>query len=118
MNMAKSLVLFGIYMIVVGLTLLVAPDPVITFLGFEAVDDVWVRLFGWMVVSGGYIYIQVGRSGNEVFARATLLVRLTVVVVHLVLFLLDLAPAVLLTFGSADFVGALWTAMALRRDNA
>ena len=117
-NTAKSLVPFGVYMMVVGLALLAVPDAIITLLGFEAVEDVWIRLFGWMLISAGYLYIQVGRSGHEVFARATVLVRLPVVLVHLVLFLLELAPPMLLAFGAVDLVGALWTAIALRRDNA
>ena len=117
-NTAKSLAPFGVYMIVVGLGLLVVPNPIVTLIGFDAVDDIWVRLFGWMIASGGYFYIQVGRSGNEVFALATLLVRFPVVVVHLILFLLELAPPALLAFGGVDLVGAVWTAVALRRDNA
>ena len=105
-------------MIAVGLVMLVISDPIITLIGFDAVDDVWIRLFGWMLASGGYLYVQVGRTGNEEFALATLHVRFPVVVVHVVLFLLELAPPMLITFGAVDLLGAVWTAAALRRDNS
>jgi hypothetical protein len=115
---AKSLVPFGIYMLVVGLVLMIIPNSVITLIGFTEVDDVWVRVFGWMLLSGGFLYVQVGRSGSPEFAHGTVQVRLPVVVVHLVLVLLDLAPPILIAFGAVDLVGAIWTRLALRSDNA
>ena len=117
-NSAKSLVPFGVYMLAVGLVMLVIPNSIITLVGFVEVDDVWVRVFGWMLMSGGFVYVRVGGTGNPVFGRASVLVRLPVVLVHLALVLLDLAPPMLIAFGVVDLAGALWTGLALRSDGA
>ncbi len=115
---SKSVIVFGIYMTVVGLALLIIPNPIITLVGFAEVADVWVRMFGWMLISAGFLYYWVGRTGEFAFARATVPIRFAVIVVHILLVILESAPPILIVFGAVDVLGALWTAVALRFDNA
>ena len=101
----KSVMVFGVYMMLTGAVLLATPNLVITLLGFAEASDVWIRLFGWLLISGGFLYVWVGRTGFFPFARATVPARLAVIVVHVVLVALDLAPPILFVFGLIDVVG-------------
>ncbi len=111
---AKSILVFGVYVLTMGIFLLFVPNLVLGLLGFPTSTEVWIRVLG--VVSGalGFYYIQAARSELIPFFRATLYGRCGVLVSCVGLVVFGLAPPLLILIGVIDFLGAVWTGLALR----
>ena len=112
---AKSIFVFGLYLVGVGLGLLVAPNPFLGPLGFPpAADPSWLRVLGVVTLVIAAYYLLAARAGLTVFFRWTVFVRGGVFVVFGALVLLKLAPTPLALLGAVDLGAALWTWFALR----
>jgi len=111
---AKSLFVFGIYLVFLGTTLIIVPNVFLSIFGIPTTTEVWIRIMGMLLVILSYYDIRSARNELTLFFRWSVHVRLPIVVVFLVFVLLHLAPPILILFGFIDFVFALWTAWALR----
>lgn len=113
---ARSVFVFGLYLVVVGLGLLAAPNEFLAPLGFASVaDPSWLRVLGVLTLVIATYYLLAAWTGLTVFFRWTVFVRGGVFVVFGALVLLKLAPAPLALLGTVDLAAALWTWFALRR---
>lgn len=113
---AKSVFIFGLYLVVVGLGLLVAPNPFLAPLGFPPAADVsWLRVLGVLVLCLATYYLVAARANLTPLIRATVFVRAGVFVVFGTLVLLNLGPKPLALLGTVDLIASLWTWSALRR---
>ena len=112
---AKSVFVFGLYLVLVGLGLLVAPNPFLAPLGFPpTADPSWLRVLGVLALVIAAYYLLAARANLTAFFRWTVFVRVGVFVVFGALVLLKLAPAPLALLGTVDLAAALWTWFALR----
>jgi hypothetical protein len=112
---AKSVIVFGLYLTILGLALVTAPNLVLSLFGFPATRDVWIRVTGTLVVIIGFFCIQAGRFNWSEFYRGSIVTRLWVMTCFSSYVILGLAPRMLLVFGVIDLSGALWTALVLSR---
>ena len=117
-NAAKSIFFFGLYLAVVGAILLVAPNVLLALLGFPPTNEVWIRVAGVLVLFLAYYFIQSARAGTVDFWRWTTHVRFALIFIFTGLVLLGLARPPLILLGVADFLGAIWTTLAMRADLA
>jgi uncharacterized membrane protein len=53
---AKSVLIFGFYLGVIGLILLLAPNALITPFGIETANEVWIRLSGILLMALSVYY--------------------------------------------------------------
>jgi hypothetical protein len=69
---AKTIVVFGLYLVLTGIVLLSTPDVLLTLLRAEPTEEPRIRVFGAVVAVLGYYYVTA--AGNELasFFRATL----------------------------------------------
>jgi len=113
---AVSIFVFGIYLLVLGSTLVVAPAFLLGLFGLDAPQEVWIRVTG--VVAGvlGFYYLFTARREAKDFFWATVWGRPAVIVFFTAFVLLDLAEPVLILFGVVDLLGAGWTFAALRAE--
>jgi len=111
---AKSLFVFGIYMVVLGITLLVVPNVLLTLFGLPATTEVWIRVVGMLVCLLAVYYIQAARNELTAFFRWTVYTRGSVIVFFIVFVVLGLVKPALILFGGVDLLGAIWTGLALR----
>jgi hypothetical protein len=111
---ARSIFIFGLYVLASGLTLLLAPNLALAAAGLPATDDVWIRVMGMIVVFLGYYYLRAARQEMTDFFRWTVQTRPWPLVVFVVLVAMGLARPVIILFGLGDLLGAIWTAWALR----
>jgi len=113
---AVSIFVFGIYLLVLGSTLVVAPAFLLGIFGLDAPQEVWIRVTG--VVAGvlGFYYLFTARREAKDFFWATVWARPAVIVFFTAFVLLDLAEPVLILFGVVDLLGAAWTFAALRAE--
>lgn len=109
---ARTIVVFGIYMALVGAILVVAPNVLLTILGLPSTDEPWIRILGLFMVVVAYYYYRAAASEATAFFRATVHGR---TVMALFLAVLGMSGArVLILFGAAELTGAIATALALR----
>jgi hypothetical protein len=113
-NAAKSIFVWGIYLVVMGSLLLLIPNFLLALFGFPATDEVWIRVLGVVVVALGYYHIQAARHELISFFRWSTQGRIFTVACFIAFVVLGLATPMLLFLASADFLGALWTGLTLR----
>jgi hypothetical protein len=111
---AKSIFVWGIYLMAIGGLLLIIPNFMLSLFGFPATKEVWIHVLGGVVVALGYYHIQAARHGLLPFFKWSTQGRAFTVVCFIAFVTLGLAKPTLLLFASADFFGALWTGMILR----
>lgn len=111
---ARSVQAFAVYLILLAVLLLLAPNLLLQAMGLPPTSEVWVRVVG-MLVAFLSVYYWIAAATNLIpILRATVLCRLTVPVFFLVFVLAGWALWPLLLFGILDAAAALWTLAALR----
>jgi hypothetical protein len=113
-----SIKVFGAYVALTGITLLVVPNLLLSVLGLAATSEIWVRVLGAVAVAIGYYYWACGSAQAKAFFRASVTGRFIFAALCLGLVVVIAAPWQLLIFGAADALGALWTLVALRKEPA
>ena len=111
---ARSLQVFGAYLMLLALVLLLSPDTLLELFGIPPTDEVWIRVVGMLVGFLGFYYLQAGRADLRAFVAWTVPVRLSVPVFLASFVALGTAPLALLQFDAVDATSALWTWSALR----
>ena len=115
---ATSLFVFGAYLCVLGLSLLLVPNLLLRVFWAEPTGEVWIRINGMLVLCLSFYYVQAARSGLTSFIRWTVWARAAVIFYFAAFVLLVSAPKALLLFGLVDLLAAAWTWLALRKDAA
>ena len=111
---AKSVFCFGLYLTIVGEAVFLVPNLILGLFGLPAPTDPWIRVVGVLILVIAFYCIQAARAELTAFFRWTVYARGFVFLSFLVLISLRLAPPILLILGSADLLGAVWTALTLR----
>ncbi|MEJ6022635.1 hypothetical protein [Ramlibacter sp. PS4R-6] len=112
---AKSVLVFGVYLLLLGALLVVAPNVVLGLFGIPPATEVWIRVVGMLVLVLGAYYALAAIAEVRAFMRWTVPIRLCVLLFFAAFVVTGLAPRVLILFGLVDVAGAAWTAWALRR---
>ena len=112
---AKSLFVFGIYVVAAGGGLLLMPGLVLTTLGFPQAADGWVRVVGALAIIVGAYHIVGARNDFLPYIRASIWGRFAFAVLLGGLVAASFMPRSLLLFAVIDLAGAIWTAVALRQ---
>ena len=111
---AVSMFAFAVYLFVLGVILLTAPNLLLRIFGFEPTTEVWVRIVGMLVVFLGYYYLSAARGEVVPFMRWSVQARPFVIVFFAVFVALGWTKPQLILFGAVDLAGAVWTFLALR----
>lgn len=113
---ARSITYFGIYILLTGLVLLVAPNILLSTFGLGTTTEVWIRVLGCVVAALGAYYIAMGKAEATAFFRATIWGRTWIFLSFTGLVLIGMAKPPLVLFGAVDLLGAIWTWRALKTD--
>src|SRR5829696_4226468 len=97
-----SVLVFGSYLVGLGLTLLVAPNVLLGIFGIPRTDEVWVRILGVVLAVIGYYQIQAGRTGAEWFMRASVVGRAAIAMSLFGLVIAGAAAPAIALFGAVD----------------
>lgn len=114
---ARSVLVFGVYVLIMGLTLMIVPNALLGLFRYPTSDEVWVRVVGFLAATVGYYYIVAARSELTPFFEASVRARPFLIVCFIVFVSLGLAKPVLVLFGAIDLLGAIWTWLMLRSSN-
>jgi len=113
---AKSILVFGIYLYLVGLTLIFIPNMFLHTLSVAETREPWIRVVGVIVVVLGYYYHQMSKTGFIPFFRLTIPVRVCVFISFVGLIILKMLGPVFILISFLDVAGAAWTYFALKKE--
>ncbi len=111
---ARSVWAFGIYLAVLGIVLLVAPNVLLVLFTMPPTNEVWIRVVGMLVLIVGIYYYLAARNEMTQFLRWTVYLRASVIFFFVAFVLLGLTNPPLILFGVFDLLGAIWTWYTLR----
>lgn len=74
----KSVFVFGLYMLVLGAALVLAPNLLLPLFGFALTDEVWIRVMGQLALYLGVYYVWAGYTERREFMALTVAIRLSV----------------------------------------
>lgn len=111
---ARSVYVFGMYLLVLGSILTGAPNTLLVLVGLPTTNEPWVHVLGIVVMAIGILDVTSARAEQTKFFRATVAERLFVFAGFVVLALFKMAPPIIIAFGLVDVAGAVWTFLALR----
>lgn len=111
---ARSIVYFGLYVVLTGLALLVAPNLLLSVFSLGSTTEVWIRVLGCVVITLGSYYVVMGRANSVDFARASVWGRTWIFASFLALVVAEYAKPPLVLFGAVDLLGAMWTWRSLK----
>lgn len=115
MTAAKTVLYFGFYLYVTGLTLLVAPNFLLSTFKMPVTEEVWIRVVGVLVTAIAFYYHQIGSKNMEAMLPLTVVARVFVFLSFVAFVVLQFVLPMLLVFGAIDLLGAVWTWMALKK---
>ncbi len=115
-NAAKSILVYGIYLLILSVVLLFIPNVPLTIFGIPTTNEVWIRVVGAMAFSFGTYFVRAARSEMTDFFHWTISTRLGLVIFFSIFVVVGLAPINLLLLAAPDIPFVLWTILALRSD--
>ena len=113
---ATTIKLFGVYVILTGLTLLLTPNLLLALFGTPEAKEIWIRVLGALAIVVGYYYWACAAGNARAFFAASVQGRFLFFALGLALIVLAGAPWTLALFGLVDVAGAVWTLAALRAE--
>lgn len=114
-SFARTLFVFGIYMLALGATVVLAPNFLLSLFHVPTTNEVWIRVVGMLVIFLGIYDIVAAKAEHTLLIKWSIPVRFSVIVFFAVFVVAGLAPPVLLLFGAIDSAGAIWTWSALKK---
>ena len=113
-RVARTIFVFGLYIVALGILLIALPNLVIGPFGFPETREPWIRVLGVVAVVLGLYYIQAARQEVTAFFNWTIWGRCAVLAGFAGLVIAGVAAPPLILFGAIDAGGAAWTALELR----
>jgi hypothetical protein len=111
---ALSVFVFGLYLLVLGIVLLLVPNFLLGLFSLPSTTEVWIRVVGTLVLFLSFYYTQAARKEMTDFFKWTVYVRSSLILFFAVFVLLGFVKPQLILFGGVDLLGAIWTGYALR----
>lgn len=112
---SKSIYYFGFYLLLTGITLIVAPNMLLGMVGMPLATEPWIRVLGSVVITIGLYYVLMAPANHRLFQMLTVYLRFSILVWFVTFSLLGIAPMQLILFGLVDAAGAIWTLTALKK---
>ena len=115
----KSIFFFGFWVLICGVALMFFPGFVNNMMGMDTSSDLTPRVLGMVLIFLAIYYFVAGRyPAFWPFYRVSIYTRASALIVAVIFVLIKLSNASLIYFTIVDALGAVWTALALRRDMA
>lgn len=114
-SLAKSILIFGIYIGLTGICLLLFPKLLLSALMIAETPNVWMQLLGLALGALGIYYIKAAIDNNIPFFRGTIPIRILQLLVVLGLTMLYSDYYILIGISSVEFAAGLWTWYLLKK---
>ena len=112
---ARSILVYSIYVLGLGATLLLIPNVPLSIVGLPTTTEVWIHVAGMTVIFLGIIYFLAARNESRTTFVASVPIRFSVPVFFAVFAATGLTAWNILLLTPLDLVFAAWTWYALRQ---
>jgi hypothetical protein len=112
---AKSLYVFSIYLLILGVILIVFPNTLLTLSMMPETSEVWIRVVGMLVFNLGLYYFMMAPTNHTMFLTLTVYIRASIILWFILFVLMEWVSPMLIGFGVIDLLSAIWTYTALRK---
>lgn len=114
---STSLYAFAAYMLLLpGLGLMFIPTVLLELFQFTYAEPLWpARLAGLLAFIIGAYYYLIAKHEIQILYASTVVLRGLAVVFFVVLWALGQVEAMILLFAAVDALGALWTALTIKK---
>ncbi|MBK9688530.1 MAG: hypothetical protein IPO65_12555 [Saprospiraceae bacterium] len=113
---ATSVLIFGVYLSVVGLSVLLVPNLFLSIIGVENTDEVWIRLLGLLLTGLSVFYYVAVKHLLFVIFKVTVIIRCSILFFFAGFVYLRMMEPVILLIAGIDFVGGAWTYLAMKKE--
>ncbi len=113
---AISIMIFGVYVSVLGLLLIAIPNLILGLLLQPETNEIWIRVAGVLLFLLGFYYIESARAELKRFFQLTVYARIAVMLFFIAFTIFLSATPLIIAFASVDVCGAAWTQLALNRE--
>lgn len=104
-----SLTVQAVYVVITALQLIFIPNTLLGMFGFEPTTEIWIKVFGVVLLSLALVYYGIIKNGNDDVVRFTIWSRLLVGVGFTIMAITGVAPLTLILFAGIDIATAIWT---------
>ena len=111
---ARSILVYSIYVLGLGATLLLAPNVPLPLVGLPQATEVWIRVAGMTVIFLGIFYLIAARNEFRPLFVASVAIRLAVPFIFASFAVAGFVPWNIVLLTPLDVVFAIWTLLALR----
>jgi hypothetical protein len=111
---ARSVLIYSIYVFGLGATLLLAPNVPLPIFGLAQATEVWIRVAGMTVIFLGIFYVVAARNEYREIFVASVWIRFAVPFVFAGFVVAGFAPWNLILLTPLDVIFAVWTLVSLR----
>src|SRR5450432_3859826 len=101
-NAAKSIFIYGIYLLGLSVTLLLIPNVALSIFGLPATSEVWVRVVGMEALFFSLFYFRAAQKEMTEFFRLSIVTRPLVLVMFVIFVAAGLAPISFVLLGVPD----------------
>jgi hypothetical protein len=105
----KSILVFGIYLMGTGMTLLFTPNILLKILGIQETNEIWIRIAGCLALNIGIFNVLAARFQVKQFYNWMFIARGLFIAEIISFVVLGKAPNIFLIFAATDFLGIAWT---------
>lgn len=113
---AQSVLIYGVYLSINGLLLLLAPNALLNSLSIEPTTEVWIRLAGILLMAISVYYYIAARQELTVIMKATAFIRLSIILFFSAFVLLEMVSPSIIIISVIDFLGGFWTFLMLKKE--
>ncbi len=110
-----GLIVQAIYVFLTSLQLIFIPNTLLGMFGFEPTSEIWIKVFGVVLMSLGVVYYGIIKYGNAEVVTYTVYSRILVGIGFGLLVIAGVAPVTLILFAGIDVITAVWTWWELKR---
>ena len=111
---ARSILIYSIYVFGLGATLMLAPNIPLPIFGLPQASEVWIRVAGMTVIFLGIFYVVAARNEYREIFVASVGIRFAVPIVFAGFVIAGFAPWNLILLTPLDVIFAIWTLVSLR----
>lgn len=113
MSPTRTMAVWTGYVLVLGASLLLIPNAILSIFQIDHTDEVWIRVVGMLLIGYGMYYWTAVRAEFTALYEMSVWARWSIVVA-LVVLAFTVGPWQLVLFAAVDLIGGLWTFLALR----
>lgn len=111
---AKTVWIFGLYLLIEGVFLMLAPSWVLSAIGIPDPESVWRIVLGFVVAVLGYYYLRNAKANLVAFFGFTVQVRIVQLIFFVWLYVFERGTLALVAFSFIEFAAGMWTLRALK----